>query len=661
MIIFAKREEIGMKIQNIAGYSSIDAFVGEKLTKYKESDRSFQTLFSFMFSEKENILYERSQGYSIQKTTYGEAYIRAKKRASTLRRLLKDCPPDSFVGLYMNNSLEWILNFWAILAAGHKPLLMNLRMDKELLEETIGSLDVVCVISDSISFAVRTIMDKDLVEDEQEAVADTFGSAVFVMSSGTSEHVKVCAYTAEEFYYQIHDSYQIIKNCKLMKKHYEGELKHLVFLPFYHIFGLVAMYIWFGFFSRTFVHLNDMAPDTIIKTIRRHKVTHIFAVPMFWEKVYEQAMKTIQDKGEATFAKFQKGLNIADRIGDVPGLGAFFKKKAFAEVRRNLFGESICFMITGGSDIAPEVMRFFNGIGYHLADGYGMSEIGITSVALGKNSKELNRGSVGMPFSSLEYKIDADGQLLVAGKSMAKYILQGGERRERPTWFPTRDLAVREAKGYRILGRADDLVIGGSGENLNPVMVEKKFKCKNVQEVCLIGPKEEGVTIPTILISIKKSLGNEAFMQLDEEIKKALHASGFASQLQKVVYVTNPLLGAEDFKLKRQKITREYQEGKLTIVEPGKLTVQEQPENEKLLQSLRLLMAAVLSKEAEEISLDADFFMDLGGNSLEYFAFCAEVKEAFRVEIPMQGESGLKNLKDFYDYVESKQSEWPEE
>ena len=200
-----------------------------------------------------------------------------------------------------------------------------------------------------------------------------FGEEILLMSSGTTSMPKICVYTAEEFYNQIRGSYGIIRRCAQMKKHYEGSLKQLTFLPFYHIFGLTAVYVWFAFFSRTFVRLNDMMPQTIVNTIKRHKVTHIFAVPLFWEKVRDQALSTIKNRGEETYKKFTRGLSIAEKIGDIPLLGDLFIKIAFREVRENLFGDSICFLISGGSSVSPEVLKFFNYIGYHLANGYGMT------------------------------------------------------------------------------------------------------------------------------------------------------------------------------------------------------------------------------------------------------------------------------------------------
>ena len=370
-----------MEAYGLGNHKDIDSFVAEKLKRLDAAEADFSALFELMFSEKENLMYEKSEGYRIRQTTYGEAYRDIFRLASTLRRTLA-LPEGAVVGLSMDNSLLWLELFWAILLTGCRPLLLNLRLSDTALEQALADSGAQAVLSDKRRYSVRTVMAEELTPDEEAFVPKRFGAELLVMSSGTSDHVKICAYSAEEFRCQIHDSYQIIRECTQVKKHYEGYIKQLCFLPFYHVFGLIAMYIWFAFFSRAFVQLNDLAPQTILNTIKRHKVTHIFAVPLFWETVYDQAIKTIRNRGEKTFKKFQKGMAIARRLSGSPALSRAFSKKAFREVRDNLFGESIIFLITGGSAIRPEVIEFFNAIGYHLADGYGMTEIGITSVEL---------------------------------------------------------------------------------------------------------------------------------------------------------------------------------------------------------------------------------------------------------------------------------------
>ncbi|MBR6469918.1 MAG: AMP-binding protein, partial [Lachnospiraceae bacterium] len=112
-------------------------------------------------------------------------------------------------------------------------------------------------------------------------------------------------------------------------------------------------------------------------------------------------------------------------------LSRAFSRIAFRELRENIFGDSIRFLITGGSFIDPKVLAFFNGIGYRLANGYGMTEIGITSVELSPKRRWLCGGYVGAPMTHAEYRVDENGELLVRGKVLARYILDGGTRRER--------------------------------------------------------------------------------------------------------------------------------------------------------------------------------------------------------------------------------------
>ena len=137
-------------------------------------------------------------------------------------------------------------------------------------------------------------------------------------------------------------------------------------------------------------------------TIKRHKVTHLFAVPLFWQKVYEAAIKEIKNKGEKTYNKFLKGMKLVNK----PLIGNYIKNKKFKEIRDQLFGDSISFMITGGGHINQETLTFFNSIGYRLANGYGLSEIGITSVELSDDEKIINSGSVGHPLYGVMYKIE---------------------------------------------------------------------------------------------------------------------------------------------------------------------------------------------------------------------------------------------------------------
>ncbi len=630
---------------HIGSYRSIDAFVQDKLSAFQSGGFTFRTLFTLMFRESDNVLYEKSEGYRIRKTTYGEAKKEILSRAAVLKDTLKNLPHNAVVGLYLDNSLDWIELFWAILAAGYKPLLMNLRLPKPLLLDAMQAADCRAVIAERGEFPCTVLSPEAIPADFEPIDEQPFGTELFVMSSGTTENIKVCAYSAEEFYYQICDSYAIIKEQPMIKKHYEGNLKLLTFLPFYHVFGLIAMYIWFAFFSRTFVQLNDLAPSTIVNTIRRHKVTHIFAVPLFWERVYEQAKKGIADRGEKTAAKFERALALQQKLP--AALGRAFAKAAFREVRENLFGDSVLFMISGGSLLDPKVHAFFNGIGYPLANGYGMTEIGITSVELSFSKKYLENGCVGKPMQNVEYRVGSDGVLEVKGRVTARYILTADGRKGLGEWFRTNDLCECIDGHYRILGRVDDLIVAQNGENLNPNAIEPLLKTDGA-ELCLIPANDNGKPATVLLCGVNRMTTKETAERILASLKERIEGHRLSPAISKIALVEGPLMKADEFKLNRIRLRRDYASGALRP-----LDLSEKHETEKidiLTARVRAIVAQATNRDETEIAPDADFFLDLGGTSLDYFALLTRLRDEFGAPFPLE-ETNLKTVRSIAAYI----------
>ncbi len=644
-------------MDNLAGYKSIDAFVQGKLDTLNSRAPSFDTLFDLMFSETDNILWERSIGFRMEKTTYGEARENVLRRAAALAARFPGLPHDSVVGLCMDNSLDWITTFWAILRAGFRPLLMNLRLDAAVLEKTLTDLHAAAVVSDCLTFSVPTLMAADVLPSDAPVPETACGTELFVMSSGTSESVKVCAYTAEAFIAQINESGAVITQCAQIKKHYEGQLKLLTFLPFYHIFGLAAVYIWFGFFSRTFVELHDLSPNTILNTIRRHKVTHIFAVPLFWNTVYEQTMAGVREKGEKTQKKLEKGLRMAKKLESVPALRRAFCKSAFRELRDNLFGESIQFLITGGSEVRPEVMELFNAVGYHLSNGYGMTEIGITSVEITDDVRILNAGSVGLPMNHVEYRLSESGTLQVRGSATCAYILENGTRTDNDDWYETNDLAeCREGRWY-ILGRRDDVVIAPDGENLNPNLIEPAVRAlPDVTEACLCGVRENGVVRPTLVVSADRYLlmQPDSVKSLSEKITGTLAGMGLGTRVSAVVLTPDALIRTTDIKLNRRAVTRRYEKGEIRAVTPE--SAEHGNLDEALSARIRALFAETLHRPVGEITDRCDFFTDGGGTSLDYFALLSLLEKEFGIPMPVNEGRSLSSVADIHDYVKDRKS-----
>jgi len=639
-----------MKVEGLGGYPDIDSYVAGKLQKFSATEKRFCDLYPFMFSEKENVFAETNNGVRIKKITYGEAEAGVQKAAAALSRFAFRADK---VGIYMQNCPEWIEVFWALLATGSTPVLLNTMMDDKTLSGIVSTYGICAVVTDrkDPDLGCETILkDALFAEDGVFDMSKENGlwkDSIFLLSSGTSGNIKLCEYRGENFFHQIEDSAQIIKECRQMQKHYEGYLKHLVFLPLYHIFGLSAVYMWFGFFSRTFVFLRDMSADTILYTVRKHKVTHIFCVPVLWNRIYEAAMKTVKSRGDETYSKFVRAQDFVNGRGTEKFLSRLIIKKGFAEVRENIFGESICFLISGGSQISPAVLKFFNGIGYHMANGYGTTETGITSVELSDDSRDRCTGSVGRPFASVDYEL-RDGVLWVNGPSRAARVFEKGEEIDfaEGGWYNTCDCMRCEDGRYFADGRQDDLIILEGGENLSPERIESALNIDGALDTCLVKIKDRAA----LIVRISPFPTKELMETVLESAKSELVRLNLRGSVKEIYLTSDNFMRDDEFKKNRKRIASDLENNLIKLITPDKIDEAEVQLDEELLARVRSVVALTLDCPEDTIKACSDFFTDLGGTSLDYFTLISNLQKEFGVGID-KNSAGISTVSGFCDYI----------
>jgi acyl carrier protein len=104
----------------------------------------------------------------------------------------------------------------------------------------------------------------------------------------------------------------------------------------------------------------------------------------------------------------------------------------------------------------------------------------------------------------------------------------------------------------------------------------------------------------------------------------------------------------EEFKLNRLRLARAYDSGELREADPALRG--EGVSKDVLLQRITACFAKALCAEAGEIGADQDFFLDLGGTSLDYFALRAELQDELGVSFPMES-AQLHTVRQFADYL----------
>lgn len=632
-------------MKDTAGFKSYTRFIWDKIQRLGKKEKNFQVLFDFMFEQENNIMAETSRGFRIKKVTYGECKNQTIALAKILKAKLIDTPCGATVGLYMANSLDWIKCFWAILMCGFNPLLINSKLPPEQLERVVKDAEVKAIISDGKVFDENTLIFSNLIQCTEQAQLDCWGKEVIFTSSGTTGNAKLLFYGAENFYHQISNSIDIMDSCPALKKDYKGHLKLLALLPFYHIFGFIAVYVWFGFFARTFVFMKDLTPHTLLSTVKKHKVTHIYAVPMVWETLYKQALKTIKGRGDKTYAKFLKALSIVNKT---EVLGNIVSKVAFKEIRQNLFGDSVRLLISGGSAISKQTIAFLNAIGYVTVNGYGMTELAITSVERSSKRKERNLCSIGQPFGCVEYKISQKGELLVKSKARASKMICGDNviTTDYNEWFNTQDMALYKDGRYYLTGRKDDLIISSSGENINPQVIEDGVNATGVANKCLIKGQKGAI----LLVEVDKWVAFESIKDIKESVTECLKKLGVSSEIERIIITKDKLLAENEFKLSRHNVSVRLDKGLIKELEEGqnsKSNIQASHLEKEIIE----IFKEVLGEQIEPTVQD-DFFTRLNGSSLDYFQMISLVKDRYDLNMEVFEGKGYTTVEQIAKAVE---------
>ncbi len=622
----------------------------------KGGQKNFADIYRIMFHEDNLILAETNDGFRIRKYTYGEVRGMIDRTSAAIYE--KIGATHSFVALEIDNSIEWIVAFWALLRSGNKPLLINLRHPKSLSDGIIKKLGVQYVLGIGSSLLDADFIDFNSLKCET-AFGGEFEDEIALSTSATSLNETICFYTGAQISEQILCTEDILKKSPRIAQHYKGSLKILAFLPFYHIFGLVAVYFWFTFFGRTLVFLRDLAPDTILKTCRKHQVTHIFAVPMLWHTVEKQLLKTLRQRGDAAEKKFYRGLKLSRLIQTVfPVFGPKFSQNLMREVTEQLFGRSVKFCISGGSYIKDSALALINDIGYPLHNGYGMSEIGITSVELGMSIKARKSGSIGMPFSSVDYKISDRGTLLVKADSSAIRLMTDNQARQKDEWLDTGDIMEKRENGYYILGRESDTVIGENGENINPDITEQLFNIPDAISYSVIGLNSGEYERPALIVQISQYLPKSRILAIVNSIYDTNSTIPQAVAVKDFYFTFDPLMNQNAVKVSRKWLIRAIENGDVKLIPFGEIKSTASDSNDgfdsksPLAQKVRQIVAEELSIDADSIDDNAHMIFDLGADSLKYFSVLSALAKEFSVTDYSDKDNYRYTVKEFCEYLE---------
>ena len=640
-----------------------------------ETSRTMEDIFFLSTKRNEKriaVTYVDQKGKN-KKYKYSLFRKHAFEIASILANFMIQQPKNVPIVLKAANSPHWGAIFWAILMCGYKPLLVDARTSKEGTENLIAQGKAVAIITDdNYTYNVPKFSLKDILEEKHSYdFAPNWENEVIFCSSGTTGNVKLMVFNGENLCNQIAAALDFQETSKtLLYPKSMGELRVMAMIPFHHIFGFIATFLWYFYFGANFVFVRSLAPTEVQTTAQKFKVTHVFSVPLFWDSVAQglERKRALETPAKQQLIDKLIGYN----TGKITREEAGPYKAVQSVIQSNLLGKHIKFCISGGGYLDSKTQTVINGIGYPLYNGYGMTEIGITSVELSPEVELRLKGSIGVPFHGVSYKIKPTnnknpntGELFVKSKITHIREIIGGEEREtvldEDGYFATGDIAeVDPTNRYYLKGRIKDVIINADGENIFPDELEIFFKgLKHVQNVCVLGIDQKGSKNQKVVCAVE--INNSASEQELEELKEKMRKIGQdlpkGTKITDFYFCRKKLPIANNMKVKRfvvkngiesqsgDYISFDYKKEKKSTRNFDQKTVTE------VLEPMRAIFSKILILPSFKIDDDGHWVDDLGGDSMSYVELITNVQDHFGVTIPEELYGKLATLNDFVEEV----------
>ncbi len=209
-------------------------------------------------------------------------------------------------------------------------------------------------------------------------------------------------------------------------------------------------------------------PSILIKAMGKVHPTFMLSVPLVIEKIYKNKIQP----------NFQKNFLIRGLYG-IP----FVRKKLNKIAGKKLmetFGGAIKFFGVGGGGISPHVEFFLREAGFPYCIGYGLTET--APLLAGTNPSITKYKAIGPIIPGVESELrdvnpDGSGTLWVKGANIMRGYYKDPEKTaeviDEKGWFNTEDIGYFDEDGYFFMsGRAKNIIVGASGENIYPEQLE---------------------------------------------------------------------------------------------------------------------------------------------------------------------------------------------
>ena len=455
------------------------------------------------------IFLRQPKGDTWKNLTFAEAGQEARKMVAALQG--RGLQAGDHIGIYSKNCYHWILADIAIMMGGYVSVPLYASLPKDQLAEVVKLGDLNAIFLGKL----------DSWGDKSEAIPDSVmairfphyeGNAKVTIGEDWNDLIAGSTPITENFVPALDDLWTIkftsgttgtpkgvmhVHRTPAMimvneqKTGWLGffelkELRTMSYLPLNHVGERMAIEIPFIWAGGTISFAESL--NTFAKNMQDTQPTMFFGVPRIWTKFYLGVIGRIP----------QKRLNLLLKI---PVLSNLLKKRLLTAL-----GMRDLQLAGTGAAITPAfIKQFFQQLGIHLIEAYGMTEVCGSMT----NGPDLDspRDSVGKAIPFGEVRIHPEtGEILMK----SPYIMTGYYKNPEKTaevlvdgWMHSGDRGTIDDNGYvRVIGRVKDAFKTSKGSYVTPNPLEEVImKNDYIEQVCVAGL---GIPQPIALVNLSE-------------------------------------------------------------------------------------------------------------------------------------------------------------
>jgi len=502
----------------------------------------------------------------VREWTFGQAYDDAARFASALLKL--GLAPGDKVAILSKNCAEWVIADVAISMAGlvSVPIYPTAGADtiSYVLEHSgarvavIGRLDDPDAVRQALSPDVATIgLRYPGIDCQHDWQAMIDGSEpISQLHRPTSDEMMTLLYTSgstgkPKGVVISYGAYEYASRTGAEMMGIMSEDRALSYLPLAHVTErtvIVGPAIYCGY-QLFFVDKLD----TFVTDLQRAEPTLFISVPRLWVQFQIGVHKKMPPEK-------------LDRLLKIPVIGKLVARK----VRKGLGLDSCRLVGSGTAPISPVTLHWYEKIGVHISEGWGMTETsGMSCTNLPFRNECLS--TIGAPLPGTEMKLSDAGEVLIRCPGLfTEYYKQPELTAEVLTadgFFHTGDKGEWEedVQAFRITGRVKDLFKSAKGKYVAPVPIEGKLAGNPlIEQVCVMGA---GLRAPVavVILSAAEASREAIDSSLETTLREVNDMLESHERLSTIFVVEDPWtiengLLTPTMKIKRDKVEARYDE-----------------------------------------------------------------------------------------------------